>query len=80
MQTFKFEIDRQVTVWYREYHEVKANSMEEAEAIIKANAEGGDTESSFIYQEMIDDSMIDTGDFEILNPETNETILSNLAP
>lgn len=78
MPTFNFELDRKVTVWYREYHQVEANSIEEAEAMMKANATQGNTDATFVYQDMLDDTITDTDDFEILNPETNETIYSNL--
>jgi hypothetical protein len=78
MKTYTFELDRKITMWYREYHEVEANTMEEAEAIMKENAFDGRTENTFVYQDALDDSITDTGDFEILNPETKETIYSNL--
>lgn len=78
MPTFNFELDRKVTMWYREYHEVEANTMEEAEAIMKANASQGNTDATFVYQDQLDDTIVDTNDFEILNKETNETIYSNL--
>jgi hypothetical protein len=78
MPTFNFELDRKVTMWYREYHEVEANTMEEAEAMMKANAFEGKTDATFVYQDQLDDTIVDTDDFEILNKETNETIYSNL--
>jgi hypothetical protein len=78
MQTFNFELDRKVTVWYREYHQIEANTIEEAEAMMKANAEEGKTDATFVYQDMLDETIMDTDDFEILNKETGETIYSNL--
>lgn len=78
MPTFNFELDRKVTVWYREYHQVDANTMEEAEAIMKANAVQSNTDATFVYQDMLDDTITDTDDFEIINKETGETIYENL--
>ena len=78
MQTFNFELDRKVTVWYREYHQIEANTIEEAETMMKANAEEGKTDATFVYQDMLDETIMDTDDFEILNKETGETIYSNL--
>lgn len=78
MENFKFMIDRKCTVWFREYHEIEANSLEEAKEIILKNEYNGKLDESFMYQDMLDDTIQETNDFEIIEEETGETILSNL--
>lgn len=39
METFKFYIDKKVTVWQREHHEVEANSKEELSEKLKVLAQ-----------------------------------------
>lgn len=78
MQTFKFNRDRLCQVWFREVHEVQAETMEEAEKIMLKLDADGQTEKTFVYQEMIDDSITDTDSYEIMNDQTTETIYSNL--
>lgn len=78
MQKFKFNLDRRCNVWFREFHEIEAETMEEAEQIMLKLDADGQTDKTFLYQEMIDDSIVDTDDYEIMNDETNETIYSNL--
>jgi hypothetical protein len=78
MQKFKFNLDRKCIVWFREFHEIEAETMEEAEQIMLKLDADGQTNKTFLYQEMIDDSIVDTDDYEIMNDETNETIYSNL--
>jgi hypothetical protein len=77
MRTFNFELDRKVTMWCREYHEVEANTIEEAEEIMKANVREGNTDATFVYQDVLDDTMIDTDEFDLLNKETGATIYSD---
>lgn len=78
MKTYKFEVDRKVTVWYRETHMIEAETMEQAEAIMIENADNDKMDKTFVYQDMLQETMEDTGDFEVLNPETKETIYTNL--
>lgn len=78
MKTYKFEVDRKVTVWYRETHMIEAETMEQAEAIMIENADNDKMDKTFVYQDMLHETMEDTGDFEVLNPETKETIYTNL--
>jgi hypothetical protein len=77
MQTFNFELDRKVTMWCREYHEVEANTIEEAEEIMKANIREGNTDATFVYQDVMDDTMTDTDEFDLLNKQTGATIYSD---
>jgi hypothetical protein len=48
MPTFKFNRDQLCQVWFREVHEVEAETMEEAERImIKLDADGN-TDKTFV--------------------------------
>lgn len=78
MPYFKFNRDQLCQVWFREVHEVEAETMEEAERImIKLDADGN-TDNTFMYQDMMDDSIVETDNYEIMNDQTGETIYSNL--
>lgn len=78
MQTFKFLLDRKCTVWFREVHEVEAETMDDAEKIMLKLDADGQTHKTFVYQDMMDDSIVETDDYEIMNDQTGETIYSNL--
>jgi len=77
MPLFKFILDRKCTVWFREFHEVEAETMDDAEKIMLKNNEDRNTDATFIYQDMLDDTIEDTLDYDILNDQTGETIYSN---
>lgn len=78
MQRFTFLLDRKCTVWFREVHEIEAETIEEAEKIMLKLDADGQTDKTFVYQDMIDDSIVETDDYEIMNDQTGETIYSNL--
>ena len=69
MPIYKFTIDKKCTVWVREFHEVEADSIKEAEEIILK-----DKESYFYYQETQYDTLEDTDVYEITNEETGDII------
>lgn len=78
MQKFKFILDRKCTVWFREFHEVEAETVEEAEKIMLKNNADDNTDATFIYQDMLDDTLENTDDYEILNDANGESIYSTL--
>lgn len=78
MPIFKFNRDQLCQVWFREVHEVEAETMEEAERIILKLDADGNTDKTFLYQDMMDDSIVETDNYEIMNDQTGETIYSNL--
>jgi len=71
MNTYKFHIDRKCTVYFREYHEIEARSQDEANFLFKCKYEKGD-DNSFIYQEMLDDTITDTNEVEISDENFNK--------
>lgn len=78
MKTYKFNLDKLTHVWVREFHEVQASTIEEAESIILKLNEEGKTDISFVYQEMLDETISEDAGCEIMNDETGETIFSNI--
>lgn len=84
MAKFRFNIDRKCTIWVREYHEVDATTYEEAEKIIVKGFGDDETCSTFVAQEMLDDTCMDMDiednywqpTAEILN-EDGHTIIDN---
>ena len=76
MQTFTFEIDRNCTIWFREYHEIQAENIDDAKTIILNREKENNLDLSFTYQEQLDDTIIDTGHYEI--SINGETILSTI--
>lgn len=72
MNTYKFNIDRKMTMWVREWHEVEAGTQEEANEKIK-----NDDQSYFVYADNLDETISDTGIYEIMTADYNlETIYS----
>jgi hypothetical protein len=78
MPFFKFNRDQLCQVWFREVHEVEAETIEEAERIMLKLDADGNTDKTFLYQNMMDDSIVETDNYEIMNDQTGETIYSNL--
>ncbi len=62
---FEFKLERKVTMWIREWHEVEAETEQEAEAIMIKNAKEGKTDETFLLQNEMHDTILDTGLFEI---------------
>ncbi len=52
--------------------------MEDAEKIILKLDADDQIDSHILYEEMIDDSIVETDNYEIMNDQTGETIYSNL--
>ena len=59
MTTHTFFIDRKVTMWIRETHEVQAESYDNAREIMESKIEGENTDDTFIGQEWLDDTITD---------------------
>lgn len=78
MPLFKFNRDQLCQVWFRQVHEVEAETMEDAEKIMLKLDADGQTDKTFVYEDMIDDSIVETDNYEIMNDQTGETIYSNL--
>ena len=74
METFKFYVDKKVTVWQRELHEVEANSKEELSEKLKELAQKvssygidifSDEFEGFKGQETLYDTFGDITEFEV---------------
>lgn len=78
MQTFKFNRDQLCQVWFRQVIEVEAETQQEAEKLILSLDADSKLDSHILYEEMIDDSITETDNYEIMNDQTGETIYSNL--
>ena len=78
MPTFKFNRDQLCQVWFRQVIEIEAETMEDAEKIILKLDADDQIDSHILYEEMIDDSIVETDNYEIMNDQTGETIYSNL--
>ena len=72
MGEYKFYQDRKVTSWERDYFSVKANSYEEAEAIVRSWNCETDTSESMLPEENDGNPTI-----EIFN-EDGESIMTNV--
>lgn len=57
METFTFYLDRKVTAWYRETHEIEAESLEDAKKQMIESFNEGYTDETFIQQELIHDTI-----------------------
>jgi hypothetical protein len=87
-QKFRFYIDRKISVWLREFHEVEAKSYNEAEKIIKNMFTEGNTDDTFNEQEILFDTQEDMSvgenggqpTMELYNYETSEMLLDNIKP
>jgi hypothetical protein len=76
MTQYLFNIDTERKIWDRHTVCIKANSREEALAIVVEMAEYGDLCEAFIYQRL-DDTETDTGNVVILDDETGEELYNN---
>jgi len=59
MDKFEFHIDRKCTIWVREYHQLEAESYEQAESIIKENFRLNATDNTFTMQDVQHDTLED---------------------
>lgn len=59
METFTFYLDRKVTAWYRETHQIDAESLEDAKKQMIESFNEGYTDGTFIEQELIYDTIED---------------------
>ena len=78
MPTFKFNRDQLCQVWFRQVIEIEAETIEDAEKLILSLDADSQLDSHILYEEMIDDSIVETDNYEIMNDQTGETIYSNL--
>ena len=62
---FEFKLERKVTMWVKEWHEVEAETEQEAEAIMVKNAKEGKTDETFLLQDEMHETITDTGVYEI---------------
>jgi hypothetical protein len=69
MNKFTFNLDRKVTMWVREYHEIEAETQEEANQKFIHNIENYDEDSTFIYQESLLDTMDWTDEYYLLTQD-----------
>ena len=65
-QTFDFFIDRKVSHWVREYHQIEAENLDEAKAEMAARFHDSMCVDTFDYQEALDDTE------EYLEPGDND--------
>lgn len=56
MSTFEFFIDRKVTHWVREFHQIEAESLDDAKAEMAARFHDSLCVDTFDYQESLDDT------------------------
>ncbi len=85
-QKFRFYIDRKISVWLREFHEVGAKSYDEAESIIKKMFTEGNTDDTFNEQEILFETQEDMSvgenggqpTMELYNDKTGEMLLDNI--
>ena len=88
MNTYRFYLDRKVSVWNRNHFYIKANSKKEAIDLIKEQyrQEGdyiyieGESETLYDTEEVITGKENQAPTVEIFDEETEELILSNYEP
>lgn len=66
MEKFEFHLDKKVTMWYREYHYIEANSLQEAQKKIIDLFADDCMYETFNYQEALDDT------WEDITPKEND--------
>lgn len=68
-QEFTFHIDQKISMWTRSTKHIKANTLEEAEEIIKAQYQKGEIFENLDEYEFLYDTQEDTEVVEVLNQE-----------
>jgi hypothetical protein len=69
MNKFTFTLDRKVTMWVREYHEIEAETQEEANQKFIQNIENHDEDNTFLYEENLTGTMEWTDEYELLTQD-----------
>lgn len=69
MNKFTFNLDRKVTMWVREYHEIEAETQEEANQKFIENIENHDEDNTFLYQDNLYDTMEWSDEYELLTQD-----------
>lgn len=85
-ESFTFYIDRKMTVWVRETHEVEAETYDEAENKMIDKFKNDDTDDTFYEQETLYDTMVEMepGDndgnptVELYSDERHEVLIDNV--
>ena len=85
-QTFDFFIDRKVTHWVREYHQIQAESLDDAKAEMAARFHDNLCVDTFDYQEALDETeeYIEPGDnggeptAELYSDEDGQLVTTNI--
>ena len=85
-QTFDFFIDRKVSHWVREYHQIEAENLDEAKAEMAARFHDSLCVDTFDYQEALDDTeeYLEPGDnggnptAELYSDEDAQLITTNI--
>lgn len=62
---FKFQLEKKVTMWVREWHEVEAETEQEAEVIMVSNTQEGKTDKTFLFRDEMHETITDTDVYEI---------------
>lgn len=86
MQTFDFFIDRKVSHWVREYHQIEAENLDEAKAEMAARFHDSMCVDTFDYQESLDDTeeYLEPGDnggnptAELYSDEDGQLVTTNI--
>lgn len=85
-QTFDFFIDRKVSHWVREYHQIEAESLDDAKAEMAARFHDSLCVDTFDYQEALDDTeeYLEPGDndgnptAELYSDEDGQLVTTNI--
>lgn len=85
-QTFDFFIDRKVSHWVREYHQIEADNLDEAKAEMAARFHDSLCVDTFDYQEALDDTeeYLEPGDnggnptAELYSDEDGQLVTTNI--
>jgi hypothetical protein len=59
METYEFKIDRKLTIWCKEFHEIKATNYDEARRMMIHNFRQGASDNTFTWQELQDETIND---------------------
>lgn len=77
-QEFTFFIDRKVTMWIRETHNIEANSEDEAKQMLIEKTDDGDNDNTFVEQEFLYDTITDMDKQDNLNNSVVEIYTDNM--